>query len=161
MIVNRIEPCSLVNGDGCRMVIVFAGCSLGCKGCFSKELQSFKAGKKARADLIALEMAKEVNDTKMLDGVTLSGGNPQEQPDLAGFLKVLRKAMRKTATIWMWSGFTWEEIQANKPFKKHLEFIDVVISGRFEEDKYIEHEYYGSSNQEVWRKIEKEWVKDE
>ena len=150
----------MVNGDGIRLVIVFQGCSLGCKGCFSKELQDFEGGKKVRGDLLALQIAEEVNDTKMLDGITLSGGNPQEQPDLAGFLQVLRRAMRKSATIWMWTGFSWDEIQKNIPLREHLEFIDVVISGRFEEDKKVDHQYYGSTNQEVWRKKKGEWVKD-
>ena len=139
----------MVNGDGCRMTIVFQGCSLNCTGCFSKELQDFSGGRYISAQKFAHMIAEEYEEARLLDGITLSGGNPQEQEDLATFLRALRPLLPKEATIWMWTGFTMEEIQNNMLLKNHLQFLDVIVTGKFIESLKIENPYYGSSNQEI------------
>ena len=160
MQIASVNPSSMVNGDGIRLVIVFQGCSLDCDECFSPELFDFKKGKTVSASRLARMIATAYkDDSYMLDGITLSGGNPPEQKELEAFLKELKKIVPKL-NIWMWTGFTWDELQANKPFMAQLEYIDVVVTGRYEKDKKIEHHYFGSSNQEVWRRTDGEWVKD-
>jgi len=159
MHINKIEPCSMVNGDGCRMVLVFQGCSLNCPGCFSKELHDFTAGKVITPERLAIIVSTAYIDSPLLDGITLSGGNPQEQDKFIDFLYYLNQFLPRRTSIWMWSGFTMEEIQKDENLKEHLEYIDVVITGRFEQDKHIEHQYYGSSNQEMWEKKNEIWTK--
>jgi len=161
MQISSIEPCSMVNGDGCRMVVVFQGCSLNCTGCFSKKLQNFNAGKTISYKRLAEMVAREYKESKILEGITLSGGNPQEQPELLDFLEILRELLPKKANIWLWSGFTMDEINKKKALQDHLQYIDVVITGRFDQTKKIEHPYFGSSNQEAWRKKNNEWNLDE
>ena len=104
MRIDRIDPCSLVNGDGCRIVVVFTGCSLNCEDCFSKELQDFNSGQEIAPEVLAEIIALELTTTKMLDGVTLSGGNPQEQEELTQFLIKLKELMPENDDIWMWTG---------------------------------------------------------
>jgi len=159
--LSRIDPCSIVNGDGCRLIVVFSGCSLNCQGCFSKELQDFNVGVDISPDNLSQIIADHISDTTLLDGITLSGGNPQEQSDLLPFLKKVRGLMPKKFTIWMWSGFTMEEILKDSIKSKHLDYIDVIITGRYVESRKVEHTYFGSDNQEVWRKTNDNWNKDD
>ena len=160
MQIAQIIPSTLNNGDGVRLVIVFQGCSLNCDECFSKELFDFNKGKTVSASRLAEMIATAYEDIAHLsDGITLSGGNPPEQKELEAFLKELKKRVPKL-NIWMWTGFTWDELQANEPFRAQLEYINVVVTGRYEKDKKIDHEYFGSSNQQVWRKADGNWKMD-
>ena len=55
-----------------------------------------------------------------------------------------------TKTIWLWTGYKFEDIIKDPAKYKVLEYIDVLIDGRFEEDlKDITLKYCGSSNQRV------------
>ena len=157
MIVNRIIPASMVNGDGIRLVIVFSGCTLGCKGCFSPELQSFENGVERKPKELADEIEKKILDNRMLSGITLSGGNPTEQWEIVDFLKEM-KSRFPSLNVWMWTGHTWNELNDFEERFNTLPYVDVVISGRFEQDKKVENRYFGSSNQEVWRKKEGKWI---
>ena len=158
--VARVVPNSTNNGEGIRTVIVFQGCSLGCKGCFSPELQKFEGGKEVSPEKLAITIGNYYLENKnLIDGITLSGGNPQEQPGLIYFLKALKEKI-PTLNIWCWTGYTMEEIQDSNLLTEHLCYLDVIITGRFEIDNKIEGEYYGSSNQQIWRKKNGQWAKD-
>jgi len=159
MYVANISNSSLVNGDGCRAVITFSGCTLDCKGCFSKELQHFTSGEKISPQELAKLLIRVVDGGgKMIDGITLSGGNPPEQPDIMIFLAEIRRLI-PFVNIWMWTGFTMKEMKALYP--EMLTYLNVIVTGRFVEELKCDGQYYGSSNQEVWRMKNKEWIKDE
>ena len=52
--------------------------------------------------------------------------------------------------IWLWSGYLYEDIIKDEKKLKILNFVDVLIDGRFEIDKRnISLKYRGSSNQRV------------
>lgn len=160
MRLARIVPCSIVNGTGTRIVVVFQGCSLGCKGCFSPELQPHIGGKEITPEKLAILVSNYYLENKeFLDGITLSGGNAQEQPGLVYFLQSLKTKL-PDLNIWLWTGYTMEEIQDSNLLTEHLCYLDVVITGRFELDKKIEGEFYGSSNQQLWRKKDGKWTRD-
>ncbi len=160
MRIANIIPCSLNNGTGARMVIVFQGCSLNCKGCFSPELQDFNKGKEISPEKLSTLIAGEYNKSKeLLDGITISGGNAQEQVDLARFLILLKQKL-PDVEIWLWTGYTMEEILDSDCLTEHLCYLDAVITGRFEIDKKVEGEFWGSSNQEMWRKKNGKWTKN-
>ena len=159
MMVANVVLSSLVNGYGCRLVVVFSGCSLGCEGCFSEEIQAFDYGKNVNWKHLADIIAKRVKKDELIDGLTISGGNPQEQPDLTKFLKEIKRII-PDLNIWAWSGFTMKEITSKPNLLEQLDYIDVIITGRYEIANKCDHPYYGSSNQNVWRKKDGEWKKD-
>ena len=155
-------PSSIVNGDGCRIVVVFQGCTLDCPMCFSKELQPVDGGKRIDVDDL-VQLIGNIYDgsTDLIDGITLSGGNPNEQPEFSEFLIKLKRYL-PNLNIWMWSGYTWDEINEKEELKKHLRYLNVVVSGRFINSlKTLSSPYYGSTNQEVWRKTNSKWKKDD
>ena len=160
MRISNIVPCSMNNGEGARMVIIFQGCSLNCKGCFSPELQNFNGGKEVSPmRLVDFIVRQYATNGDLLDGITLSGGNPQEQIELASFLRILKSKLPKV-DVWMWTGYTMDEIKESGSLSVHLDYLDAAITGRFEVDKKVEGTFYGSSNQEMWRKKNGKWKKD-
>lgn len=141
-----------LNGEGLREVIFLAGCEHKCEGCFNPETWSFKQGylwlQKDTEDLL-----EELNKN-YIQGVTFTGGDPLYTLDIS-FLRDLytlsfNKDNKRNFDIWVYSGFTFEEIYNSKrrPF---LDYIDVLCDGLFikEFHKNNPKKWVGSSNQRV------------
>ena len=72
----------------------------------------------------------------------------QQGEVMLNLVRRLREEVDKP--IWMWTGYTWDEIQVNLLRRKIVEQVDVLIDGRFELDKRdLNLKYKGSSNQRV------------
>jgi anaerobic ribonucleoside-triphosphate reductase activating protein len=55
--------------------------------------------------------------------------------------------------IWIWSGYTLEEIQADESMKDILKYVDVLVDGPFiEAEKDLSIPFRGSRNQRILRK---------
>lgn len=139
---------SLVNGPGMRRVFFTQGCKHNCPGCFNPETHDFKNGEERNMD----DLIKGVKDNPMLRGVTFSGGDPFEQADKVAYMAKKFKDIK--LNIWSYTGYTYEYIISNfneRPeWKVLLENIDVLVDGRFEEDKKDSNlKFRGSSNQRI------------
>ena len=136
---------SKVNGPGLRFVLWTQGCSKGCKNCFNPLTWSTENNKVMSNDNI-LELIKNFED---IDGVTITGGDPFEQEyELLELLFSLRTFNFKKGII-VYTGFTIDEINENPIRRKCLDYMDILIDGRYEEDKRISSGLKGSSNQNV------------
>lgn len=118
-----------------------------CKGCFNKELQSFKYGKKWTDEDENLFLSY-VKDTHVV-GVNILGGEPMQQDEC--LLKLLKRIKEETnKNIWLWSGFTYEYILTQPYCRKILNYIDVLVDGKFVlELKDLNLKFRGSSNQRI------------
>ncbi|MEG0728195.1 MAG: 4Fe-4S single cluster domain-containing protein [Anaerovoracaceae bacterium] len=137
---------SLANGEGCRDVIFFSGCTRNCKGCHNKDMQSFDFGKEEDIDYISHRVIMH-HERGIIDGVTLSGGDPLFQPDaLIRFCEIFKK---NGINIWLYTGATIDTID-----DKILELVNVVVDGEYIEELKVEDghtRYIGSSNQIIHR----------
>ena len=137
---------SIVDGPGIRFVIFTQGCPHGCKGCHNPQTHDFNSGNDVNID----EIVNKIKEDPLLKGVTLSGGEPFMQ---AGKLaKLIDKLSDTKLDIITYTGFKYEEIIKNandeNKFYKLLDRTDILIDGKFEEDKKDENLMYrGSSNQ--------------
>ena len=136
---------SKVNGPGLRFVLWTQGCSKGCKNCFNPETWSNEIYKEYSPRQI-FELIKNFE----LEGVTISGGDPLEQEDDLLELLFLLKEIKLPKGIILFSGFSRNEIRENPIREKCLEYIDVLIDGRYEEEFKTEDSLRGSSNQEFY-----------
>ena len=143
---------SLVNGPGVRLVFWLQGCVHNCKGCFSPDSQKVDAGKNVSVKKLIQVVDEELRDYKF-DGITITGGDPLYQADqLKVFLKGLR-IKRPSLNVYMWSGYTLEEINEDTDKKECLKYINTLICDRYvHSERYSEddeHPLKGSKNQRI------------
>lgn len=143
-----IQSDSIVDGEGIRTVIWTQGCSHNCKGCHNPETHDFYKG----FELDTEEIKEKISKTQNQDGVTLSGGDPFFQPEAS--LDIAKYCKENNLNVWCYTGFTFEQLTAmsnsNSNIKELLENIDVLVDGKFDEDKKSYNLYFkGSSNQRI------------
>lgn len=134
-------PNSIVDGVGIRQVFFLAGCPHHCKGCHNPQSWNVNGGEEYSIESI-VNLAKNAPYD-----VTFSGGDPLYQIDE---LKAVIGQIYQNKGIWVYTGYTWEEIMESDTLKSVLPYIDVLVDGRFEEDKRnTELVFRGSENQRV------------
>lgn len=140
MKIAGILPCSFVNGDGARYVVFVQGCAHHCQGCHNSETWDFDGGTEMTVEEIAADYRKH----RLLDGITLSGGDPffQKQECLALL------GMLPDVNVWIYTGFEYEEICHTELAK----MADVLVTGRFVQELACDGKMYGSSNQKIIRR---------
>lgn len=147
MYYSKIRKYDVSNAPGVRTTLFVSGCTNDCEGCFNEELQDFKYGTKW-ADETEDEFMTYVKNPNVV-GVNILGGEPMQQ-DLSLLKLLIRIRQETNKNIWLWSGFTYEYIINNVHCKKILNYIDVLVDGKFEIDKKdLSLKYRGSSNQRI------------
>ena len=143
----QIRKYDIANGPGVRTTIFLTGCTLNCKNCFNKEYQNFHFGKVF--DEKAFEEVMDCLSDANISGLSVLGGEPFD--NLAGLREFITKVRAKTEKdIWVYSGYTFEELLEKDGAMDVLKNIDVLVDGRFVEDlKDLKLKFRGSSNQRI------------
>lgn len=151
--IKRID---VANGEGVRVSVFVSGCNHHCKGCFNECAWDFNYGNKF-TEQQEEEVLKDL-DHDYISGLTLLGGEPLEPANQEGLLPLVKKAKEKfpDKKIWCYTGFDFEKDIVGKMAKQSdttkelLKYIDVVVDGKFEEDKKdLKLKFRGSSNQRI------------
>lgn len=137
-------------GPGERICLWTQGCKKRCKGCISPELQPYKGHEVDEENLAKIIM--QIAQMNHCTGVTISGGDPFEQPQ--ALLKLLILLRKEFNDILVYTGFELQEIQsglAGTEAKKCPDYLDVLIDGRYvEELNNNDCVLRGSSNQNIY-----------
>ena len=143
---HNITKEDMLNGDGLRTVIWLAGCSHACQGCQNPVTWDVKGG--LPFDEAAKEELFEALAPSWISGVTFSGGDPlhwQNRKETGALIEEIHKKFPEK-TIWLYTGFLWEDIK-DLPF---LKYVDVLVDGPFvEAEKDVTLHWKGSANQRV------------
>ncbi|MGR5985313.1 anaerobic ribonucleoside-triphosphate reductase activating protein [Bacillus cytotoxicus] len=145
-VMNMIHD-SVVDGEGLRTVVFFAGCPHRCVGCHNPQSWNICNG----TEMTAEEIIKEIVKNPLTD-VTFSGGDPFLQ--VAEVKKVAKGVKDLGKNLWIYTGYTLEEIQnsQNNDMIELLQYGDVLVDGRFQLDKRdLTLPFRGSSNQRIIR----------
>ena len=135
------------NGPGVRVSVFMQGCTFNCKNCFNPETHDFNGGKEFTDDTIN-EILNLCNNG-YIAGLSILGGEPLHNKNIDASTKLAKAFKEKypDKSIWIWTGFNFEDYVMDKEITKYADFI---VDGQFEEDKKNPKLLYsGSSNQRV------------
>ena len=131
-----------VDGPGFRTAIYLAGCHHNCEGCHNPLTHNPGVGNRmSLSDIMDIVIQEDFN-------VTITGGDPLFFPEklrtLVHFLKENRR------DVWIYTGYTWEEIMQQPSLADAIKEADVLVDGRFEISlRDPDLRFKGSSNQRI------------
>ena len=143
---NQIRKMDIADGPGVRVSIFFQGCAFHCKNCFNSETWDFNGGKEFTIETIdkVLELCSE----DYIKGLSILGGEPMHPANIEGTLALAQafKDRFPDKTLWVWSGFLFEQLKNQEVLK----YIDVLVDGQYvDELRDPRLKWKGSSNQRV------------
>ena len=150
MRINSIVRESIVDGPGIRYVLFTQGCLHNCPGCHNPQTHGMDGGVEISLRELIAGLKHEAGENPLLDGVTISGGEPLLQA--RSLVPFADAALSLGLGIWLYTGFTMEEIASRgDPDELSLvERADALVDGRFELDKRtLESRFAGSTNQRI------------
>ena len=137
---------SIVDGPGLRYSVFVQGCPHHCPGCHNPESHDFAGGKLTDTE----EIVRVMQRNPLLDGLTLSGGEPMCQPEACTVLA--EAAHAAYLNVWCYTGYTWEALLAEADAARMalLNQVDVLVEGPFIlAQRSLELKYCGSRNQRL------------
>ena len=155
---GNINKFDIANGEGIRTTLFVSGCTNRCKGCFQPETWAFDYG-----EPFTDEVAEEVLSTfeqSAVKGLTVLGGEPMEPSNQRALLPFLKEFKRRypNKNLWLFTGNLYEELTGARGehpkcldiTAELLSLVDILVDGRFEEDKkQLGLRFRGSTNQRV------------
>ncbi|RFZ76428.1 anaerobic ribonucleoside-triphosphate reductase activating protein [Lacrimispora amygdalina] len=157
----QIRKMDISNGEGIGISLFVQGCHFHCKNCFNSSTWDFDGGKdwteEVRERFLALVSRAQIKRVSILGGEPLANENLIDVLDLVNEIK----HSYPEKTIWLYTGYTWEEIWKSKTekfkyFKNRvlrweiISMCDVMVDGRYvDELRDISLAWRGSSNQRV------------
>lgn len=115
MNISTIKTCDIANGPGCRTSVFVSGCRNACPGCFNEIAWDFGYGDPC--DDATIEHIVDTLAPWYITGLTILGGEPLEpenQPTVLRIMQAVRERYGSTKTIWIYSGFTYEQLTATQ-----------------------------------------------
>ena len=144
---NKIRKMDISNGPGVRVSIFFQGCHFHCNGCFNSETWNFNDGKEFNE--VTINHVLDLCNNEVISGLSILGGEPLNPQNIDGVLYLAKLFKKKYPykTIWLWSGYLFDEYIKDKEIVK---YVDVIVDGQFKiELSSPLLKYKGSSNQRV------------
>lgn len=153
-----IKKIDIINGFGIRVSLFVSGCNFHCKNCFNEEAQQFNYGREYTQN--TFNCICELINKPYVEGCSLLGGDAmwQTPEDIEQLIKLCEYAHQIDKTVWLWTGFTYEEIfsETENPTPEQFARIrlfdhcDVVVDGRYvDEQRDLTLKWRGSKNQRV------------
>lgn len=162
---SKLRTMDISNGPNIRVSLFTQGCKHGCKGCFNPETWCLSSGKEWTDDV-----DNKIIDTLKKDyikGLSILGGDPflyyedeiytkldkTNENRLLSLVKRV-KTIQPNKSIWLWTGYVWEDFFNESNFSSRVQeilpYIDVIVDGEFVEKLYSsELLYSGSTNQRI------------
>jgi anaerobic ribonucleoside-triphosphate reductase activating protein len=146
LVIGGIEPESIVDGPGFRYTLFIQGCNFRCPGCHNARLQTFDGGRVITVG----EILGAIRENPLLDGLTLSGGDPFVQAESCA---VLAEEVRDLGlSVFTYTGYIFEALlrAENPAWRRLVMATDVLVDGPFvQELRNLDLRFRGSSNQRL------------
>lgn len=162
-----IRSMDISNGEGIGVALFVQGCHFHCKNCFNHDTWDFNGGKEWKLE--TKEEFLKLIDKQYITRVSILGGEPLSEEniyEINNLLKDIRYLFRDTKTIWLYTGYRWEQIFKpiycgskdwikcekiiNETRKEIVSNCNILVDGRYEDDlRNITLKFRGSSNQRL------------
>lgn len=143
----------MLNGDGVRAILFVSGCTHHCPECHNPITWNKNGGVEFN-EVAKAELFAEL-DKSYVSGITFSGGDPLATFNRDEVLDLIKEIKEKypDKTVWVYSGYTKNELIEQGFWDKLALHIDVIVEGKFEIAKLdINYNWAGSTNQRILRK---------
>ena len=143
---SKIRKMDISNGPGVRVSIFMQGCTFNCKNCFNPETHSFDGGNEFTEETI--ERVLNLCSNENIVGLSILGGEPLHPKNIDGTTALAKcfKEKYPNKTIWVWTGFLFENLKDSEVMK----YIDVLVDGQYIDELHSPLlKWKGSSNQRV------------
>ncbi|MCH5180536.1 MAG: anaerobic ribonucleoside-triphosphate reductase activating protein [Erysipelotrichales bacterium] len=154
---GEIKPVDIANGIGVRVSLFVSGCRNKCIECFNPMTWSFQYGNVYTKE--TENQIMELLNKSFIEGLTILGGEPFEPENQETVLQLVKRVKSElpNKNIWIYSGFTYEELIGEMPSRASLSItkdilknIDILVDGRFEiKQKDLMIKFRGSRNQRI------------
>ncbi len=139
---------SIVDGPGLRFVVFVQGCPHRCEGCHNPETHDPNGG----YDSSTTAVWKKIKETKLLRGVTFSGGEPFSQA--SALAEIGSAAKDRRLDVMTYSGYTFEQLvkmaETDEGVHKLLCVTNYLVDGRFVlAERDLGLSFRGSRNQRI------------
>lgn len=146
--LSRTHHPVTVLGHGTRAGIWTQGCGIGCSGCIARDTWAPDGGSQVRVEALLGWLSGLPGP---LDGLTVSGGEPLEQPEA---LAVLLAGVRERFTapgfdLLLYSGRAWPALARDRRAAPALQLCDAVVAGPYVRRRAAAHPLRGSGNQRI------------
>ena len=146
---SKIKDNDIANGEGIVMSLWTQGCPHHCKGCFNLETWDFNGGKEFKEEDKEY-ILQNIDKNNIKRNLSILGGEPLCNQNIQGVISLCKAFKEKypEKIIYVWTGYVLEEFDDTQ--KKILDYIDVLIDGKFEIDnKDLSLKLRGSTNQRI------------
>lgn len=146
--IAGIDKCEVNNGIGVGVTLFFQGCTHHCKECQNPSTWDFDGGAEFSlqtfSDLIRYCLDSNVKR------LTLSGGDPLDNINFCRYISDWFKGTFPTKQLWIYTGYTFEQLISNNKYKSILNCCDVLVDGEYNLcEKDLSLAFRGSKNQRI------------
>lgn len=142
----QIRKEDISNGPGIRVSLFVQGCNRHCDGCFNPETWDYNGGRIFNRKI--QEIFLDLGSSKKIVGFSILGGEPLAQDNQ--MLELIKKIKEQypDKTIWMWTGYTYENLTEEQ--MEIVKLLDVLVDGSFDVTKRCPNKRFrGSLNQRI------------
>jgi anaerobic ribonucleoside-triphosphate reductase activating protein len=148
--LNRTHYPVTVLGPGVRAGIWVQGCTIGCSGCVARDTWDAQGGAEVAVPAV-LDWLDGIQGP--VDGVTVSGGEPFQQPaavaELLDGIRAWRRDRTEEVDVLVYSGYPWSRLTRTPRLAALLDRCDAVIAGPYVARRNHATPLRGSDNQRV------------
>lgn len=146
-----IKENDIVDGEGVCVSFWVQGCCHRCDGCHNPDTWDVNDGLELPNTYVD-DIIKLLSKNGIRRNLSILGGEPCLPSNVSIVLPLLKKVHTeaKFSKIYLWSGYTFEELMSRDDTRELLQYVDVLIDGKFElAHRDITLKFRGSPNQRV------------
>ena len=149
---SALRKADIANGIGFRCTLWCCGCRRKCPGCFNPEAQDPNFGEPF-TDEVKERIFKELSEPTC-DGLSLMGGEPLSicSDNRKQTIQLCKEVKERfpNKSVWIWTGYLFEEIASDPSMKEILNYVDIIVDGEFRiEERDLSCAFKGSRNQRI------------